>query len=127
MHSRGSLLLPTGDNLRDARGDHRADDGALQRERRVDRRRRRVQRSAAGDDAGHGGRAGGRAVRHRRQVLHRQRRHDRLRGDTGVHGGTERDDEGDGVHAEVQDRRRARDVEEGQVTLFVLFRCNLFM
>ena len=31
------------------------------------------------------------------------------------------------MHAEVQDRRRARDVEEGQVTLFVLFRCNLFM
>ena len=42
VHRRGPLLLAPGDHLRDARGDHGAHDGALQRGRRPDRRRGRV-------------------------------------------------------------------------------------
>eukprot|EP00982_Pelagococcus_subviridis_P005331 29591-Pelagococcus_subviridis.AAC.5 len=42
VHRRGSVLLASGDDIRDARGDHGAHDGALQHAGRPHRRRRRV-------------------------------------------------------------------------------------
>jgi len=52
--SSSPLPLTTGDDLRDAGGDHRAGDGAHGRGHRADRGRRGLQRPSAADDGEHG-------------------------------------------------------------------------